>query len=185
VKTKEIFQNALQHYSGTIVLVSHDRFFLDQLVQRVFEIRDGALHEYTGNYTYFVQKRENEIAAAESQANIQGANDVQDPPGPAASKGAFKSRDQRRLEAEDRNRRGKLKAELLRELPGLEMEIAELEGLKKRDQFLLCDPEVLNESKRIKPLMQELNTATTRLGELYRRWEELTREMEKIDKTDL
>ncbi len=68
LKTKEIFQNALQHYSGAIVLVSHDRFFLDQLVQRVFEIRDGAMHEYTGNYSYFVQKREQEMAADELAA---------------------------------------------------------------------------------------------------------------------
>ena len=65
--------------------------------------------------------------------------------------------------------------ELKRELPALEKEIAELEKLKTRNQELLCDPEVLKDSKRIKPLMQELNAATTRLAELYRRWEELTR----------
>ena len=64
LKTKDIFQNALLHYSGTIVLVSHDRYFLDHLVSRVFEIRDGRLHEYTGNYSYFIQKREAEFAAA-------------------------------------------------------------------------------------------------------------------------
>ena len=75
VKTKDIFQNALQHYSGTIVLVSHDRYFLDQLVQRVFEIRDGGLHEYTGNYSYFIQKREQEIAAAAAQERTAPAPD--------------------------------------------------------------------------------------------------------------
>ncbi len=67
----------------------------------------------------------------------------------------------------------------------MENEIAELEELKKRNQLLLCDPGVLNDSKRIKPLMQELNTASNRLAERYRRWEELTRELEKIDKMDL
>ena len=185
LKTKDIFQNALQHYSGTIVLVSHDRFFLDQLVQRVFEIRDGDLHEYTGNYSYFVQKREQEIAAAVIPENTPDPNHSQAVTEPVGGKGAFKSKDQRRQEAEARNRQGKIKSELKKELPALEKEIAELERLKTRNQLLLCDPEVLKESKRIKPLMLELNMATTRLAELYRRWEELTGQLEKVDTKDL
>ncbi|HSQ36104.1 MAG TPA: ATP-binding cassette domain-containing protein, partial [Candidatus Binatia bacterium] len=180
VKTKEIFQNALQHYSGAIVLVSHDRYFLDRLVQRVFEIRDGALHEYTGNYSYFVQKREQETAVAEAQAPA-----VDRPAeAPPTARAAFRSREQRRLQAEDRNRRGRLKAALKKELPGLETEIAELEALKKRNQALLCDPDVLNESQRIEPLMRELNAVSVLLVERYGRWEELTRELENIDKMD-
>jgi ATP-binding cassette, subfamily F, member 3 len=184
VKTKEIFQNALQHYSGTIVLVSHDRYFLDQLVQRVFEIRDGGLFEYTGNYSYFVQKREQEIAAAAALENAPAADPAQAVVEPAAGKGVFKSKEQRRQEAEARNRRGKLKTELKRELPVIELEIAVLERLKTKNQLLLCDPEVLRDSKRIKPLMLELSKANPRLVELYRRWEELTRELENIDKID-
>jgi len=184
VKTKDIFQNALQHYSGTIVLVSHDRYFLDQLVQRVFEIRDGGLFEYTGNYSYFVQKREQEIAAAEALENAPDAAPAQAVAEPAAAKGVFKSKEQRRQEAEARNRRGKLKTELKRELPVIELEIAVLERLKTRNELWLCDPEVLRDSKRIKPLMLELSKAKPRLVELYRRWEELTAELEKIDKMD-
>jgi ATP-binding cassette subfamily F protein 3 len=187
LKTKDIFQNALQHYSGTIVLVSHDRYFLDQLVQRIFEIRDNGLHEYTGNYSYFVQKREREIAAAaiQEKENTPDPNHSQAVAEPVGGKRVFKSKEQRRQEAEARNRQGKIKRELKKELPALEVEIAELEKLKTRNQLLLCDPEVLKESKRIKPLMLELNMATPRLAELYRRWEELTRQLEKVDTTIL
>jgi ATP-binding cassette subfamily F protein 3 len=185
LKTKDIFQNALQHYSGSIVLVSHDRYFLDQLVQRVFEIRDGGLHEYTGNYSYFVQKREREITAAANQGTIPDADHSQAASDPAEGKGVFKSREQRRLEAESRNRRGKIKMEIKKELPALEKEISEMEQLKNRNQLLLCDPEVLKESKRIKPLMLELNMAASRLTELYHRWEELTGQLEKVDKMEL
>jgi ATP-binding cassette subfamily F protein 3 len=184
LKTKDIFQNALQHYSGAIILVSHDRYFLDQLVQRVFEIREGGLHEYTGNYSYFVHKREKEIAAAEILGNTPDPDRPRPEAEPLGGKGAFKSREQRRQEAENRNRRGKIKTELSKELPGLEKEIAELEKLKTLNQSLLCDPGVLKESRRIKPLMLELNVASTRLAELYQRWEELTRELEKVDKMD-
>jgi ATP-binding cassette subfamily F protein 3 len=180
LKTKEIFQNALQHYAGTIVLVSHDRHFLDQLVQRVFEIRDGRMYEYAGNYSYFAQKREQEMAVAVAETVAEPGQ----PPGAAGlaeSKKGGKSREQRRLEAEDRNRRSKLKMEIGRELPGLEEEISALERLKTLNQSLLCDPDVLKDSARIKPLMQELNQASRRLAELYHRWEDLTRQLEKVD----
>jgi ATP-binding cassette subfamily F protein 3 len=64
IKTREIFQNALLNYHGTILIVSHDRYFLDCLVDRVFELRDGICHEYPGNYSYFIEKRREEQNAA-------------------------------------------------------------------------------------------------------------------------
>ena len=64
IKTREIFQNALLNYRGTILIVSHDRYFLDCLVGRVFELRDGVCHEYRGNYSYFIEKRREEQNAA-------------------------------------------------------------------------------------------------------------------------
>jgi ATP-binding cassette, subfamily F, member 3 len=64
IKTREIFQNALLNYHGTILIVSHDRYFLDCLVDRVFELRDGICYEYRGNYSYFIEKRREEQNAA-------------------------------------------------------------------------------------------------------------------------
>jgi len=55
--TKELFQRALLKYSGTILIVSHDRFFLDNLITRVIEIRDGKTYNYPGNHSYFIEKR--------------------------------------------------------------------------------------------------------------------------------
>ena len=57
IRTKDVFQNALIHYSGTVAIVSHDRYFLDHLVNKVFELKDGAITDYTGNYSYFIEKR--------------------------------------------------------------------------------------------------------------------------------
>jgi ATP-binding cassette subfamily F protein 3 len=63
IRTKDIFQNALIRYSGTVAIVSHDRYFLDHLVNRVFELKDGALVEYRGNYSYFIEKRTQTLCA--------------------------------------------------------------------------------------------------------------------------
>jgi ATP-binding cassette subfamily F protein 3 len=187
VKTKDIFQNALLHYSGTIILVSHDRYFLDHLVGRVFEIRDGRLHEYIGNYSYFIHKRDAEKAAAALGLAATGRADTAgEDPGtavPGVNKPG-KSRDLRRHEAEERNQRGKIKKEISRELHKLEAEIMELESIKIRNQALLCDPEVLQESARIKPLMQELKVADRRLAELLRRWEEMMRQHEELERPE-
>lgn len=187
-KTKDIFQNALLHYSGTIILVSHDRFFLDHLVRRVFEIREGRLREYGGNYSYFIQKRDAERAAAAqpepAETGLAAAAGVN--PGSAVPdvKKAGKSRESRRLEAEERNQLGKIKKEITRELHELEAEIMELESVKARDQALLCDPNILQDSARIKSLMQQLKAVERRLPELLRRWEELMRQQEELKRPE-
>ena len=185
VKTKDIFQNALLHYSGTIILVSHDRYFLDHLVHRVFELRDGRLYEYLGNYSYFIQKRDSERAAAAQleHAETAAADAAGQDPGPGVPdpKKPGKSRDMRRLEAEERNQRGKIKKEIARELNQLEAEIMELESVKERHQALLCDPEVLKESARIKPLMKELKETERQLNELLPRWEKLMHSLQDLE----
>ncbi|HEX7501897.1 MAG TPA: ABC-F family ATP-binding cassette domain-containing protein, partial [Acidobacteriota bacterium] len=108
VKTKDIFQNALLHYSGTIVLVSHDRYFLDHLVHRVFEVRDGQLHEYTGNYSYFIQKRAAEVEA-ETPSAVPPSPEGKAPASAADTPGKQgRTKDARRQEAEERNRRGQI-----------------------------------------------------------------------------
>jgi len=182
LKTKDMFQNALLRYSGTIILVSHDRYFLDNLVGRVLELRDGRLHEYTGNYSYFIHKREDELAAAALGRETDDAGPGQPPPAAAETprKGG-KSKEERRQEAEERNRRSALKKDFSRELHELEGEIVELEELTARNQSLLCDPEVLQDSPRIQALMKELNEAERRLKKLLPRWEALMRGLEELE----
>jgi ATP-binding cassette, subfamily F, member 3 len=181
VKTKDIFQSALLHYSGTIVLVSHDRYFLDHLVHRVFEVRDGQLHEYTGNYSYFIQKRAAELEA-ETPPAVSPSPAGQAPVSEADVPGKqVRTKEGRRQEAEERNRRGRIKKDISRELHELEAKIVELEGTKGRNQSLLCDPETLKDSARIKPLMQELKKVELELNGLLPRWEKLMHGLEDLE----
>jgi ATP-binding cassette subfamily F protein 3 len=144
LKTKEIFQNALLGYSGTVVIVSHDRFFLDRHVNRVIEMCNGQCYEYHGNYSYFIQKR------SEMDAAVQGKSDennsqirvgaIQNGRGPMAElprsreltpgRRALKTKEEKRLEAEERNRLSRITKALKNELVTLESRISHLEEMK-------------------------------------------------------
>lgn len=94
-ETKEPFQKALLSYGGTILIVSHDRAFLDDLVGRVLEIRDGKLYDYPGNYSWFIEKRAAQLAAESTAAAAKQARPEAAPE---------KSKEQKRAEADERNR---------------------------------------------------------------------------------
>ena len=190
IKTREIFQNALLSYQGTILIVSHDRFFLDCLVDRVFEIRDGVCHEYPGNYSYFIEKRrEAQMAAAAPPPPAPSASQPADqtPLAPAESENlqqkqdaGRKTKEERRQEAEERNRISRATSSLRRQLTETEERIALLEAKQKENELILCEPEIYREPERIKLLNQELRSISTELEDLYYTWNDLTLKIESL-----
>ena len=193
LKTKEIFQNALLGYTGTVIIVSHDRFFLDCLVNRVIEIRDGGCNEYHGNYSYFIQK------SSEMDATIPGRIDEKQPQKPTGStetdrplavavppdgqgvtlnRRAFKTKEERRLEAEERNRLSRITRTLKSELKTLENRIIHLEEKKAEHERTLCGPDIYREPQQIKQLNQELIDIASELENLYTSWEDVTQKLE-------
>ena len=185
LKTKDIFQNALLSYTGTVVIVSHDRFFLDRLVHRVIEIRDGRRHEYLGNYSYFIQKR-SEMA----QADAGSENALQAESGPLSGTGdlpsnkkSFKTKEEKRLEAQERNRLSRITRDLKNELAALEDRIARLEEKKAETETVLCAPDIHREPHKIKQLNNELADIARELEPLYTAWDRMTAEMETVLQT--
>jgi ATP-binding cassette subfamily F protein 3 len=225
IKTREIFQSALLKYQGTILIVSHDRYFLDCLVGRVFELRDGICHEYRGNYSYFIEKRREEMnrdttapalapadrepaapAAAAAQAAktpMPGTADGITPPvsgkasaDPAvnrtvAGKAALKpgpersrkTREEKRQEAEERNRISRATASLRQKLADTETMIAVLEAKQREDEQALCEPEIYRDPERIKTLNLGLKAAVAELEDLYYQWNDLTLRIEAFEES--
>jgi len=176
LKTKEIFQNALLGYTGTVVIVSHDRFFLDHLVSRVIEIRDGRCYEYLGNYSYFIQKRGEMTSAISGTAGERPfqteANEAM--PG----RRPFKTKEEKRLEAEERNRLSSIMSAFKTKLKALENHIIHLEEKKVDNEKILCEPGIHREPQKIKMLNQELLDITRELENLYASWDTLTQKIE-------
>ncbi len=157
--TREIVERALLKYQGTLLIVSHDRHFLDSLAERVLEIRDGNLYDYPGNYSYFLEKRE-ETLAANSQIQNTGQK--------------LKPDKQRREELL------KITRELRKKISQTEQLIAELESRKQAIDSDLCNPEILANSERIQNLMIERNRLESQLEAQYSIWENLSQELESV-----
>ena len=188
LNTKELFQRALLQYGGTLLIVSHDRHFLDNLVDRVLEIRDGRLYDYPGNYSWFLEKREeglkkqNEAPSTvlKSSGNAANEKNLTEKNATEKNQGAYKTREQKKQEAEERDRVARVNRGFRKELAPLEVCIAGMEDRRNEIDECLCAPEVLSDSVRVQSLMKERGELEQNLAESYARWEELTLLMEDV-----
>ncbi|MGD0169809.1 MAG: ribosomal protection-like ABC-F family protein [Smithella sp.] len=170
LKTKDIFQNALINYHGTVAIVSHDRYFLDNLVNKVFELKDGTINDYHGNYSYFIEKRNQAVTPAPDENISQ----------PLLKDQAFKTKERKRLEAEERNKTYKIRAALQKDLQAVEKKIASLEAKKSGHETSLCDPQTHRDSVKIKTINLELKDINAELEHAYNIWTELHSKLEEL-----
>jgi len=165
--TKDLFQRALLKYSGTILIVSHDRYFLDNLIMRVIEIRDRRIYNYPGNYSYFIEKRNQLLAEINNSALASKGADQQKPKIKTLSK--LKKRE----EAEERNRIYRQNKDILDKLKSIEEKIRVSEKTKVGVENQLCDPLVLKDSKKVQDLMIDLKKHNHELAALTKTQKDL------------
>ncbi|MBR4195780.1 MAG: ABC-F family ATP-binding cassette domain-containing protein [Synergistaceae bacterium] len=154
--TREIVERALLKYQGTLLIVSHDRHFLDALAERVLEIRDGNLYDYPGNYSWFLEKREQTITPADDMKQ--------------SAKTKSPKRDDNLREIREIK---KAVSQAEKEISGHESRVAEIDGL-------LCLPETLRDSQKVQALMTERANLSRGLEELYSRWENLSLKLDGL-----
>jgi len=165
--TKELFQRALLKYSGTILIISHDRFFLDNLITRVIEIRDGWIYDYPGNYSYFIEKR-TQLLVKTNNSGLPTKRVEQQ-----KLKVKTLNKLKKRKEAKERNRIYRLNKDILDRLKSAKERIKVLEKNKAATESKLCDPVVLKDSKKVRNLMIDLKKYKQELTALTKTREEL------------
>jgi ATP-binding cassette subfamily F protein 3 len=175
--TKELFQKALLQYGGTLLIVSHDRHFLDALATRVFEIRDGTLLEYRGNYSYFIDKRTRIM----SEGALEGQNSsFSSGKESGIASSTSKNRDGRRGAAERRNELYRKRRALQELLAPVEKHLDEVEKEKRHIDCRLCEPDVLENSTEVQTLLIRRASLEKELEQLMPRWEELFLQIEAL-----
>ncbi len=120
MRSKDILKNAIMKYDGTVVIVSHDREFLDGMVQKVYEFRDGGVKEYLGGIYYFLEKRKLESLREIERREAPQKPAVQAAPNPGAAVSG-------KLTYEQRKEQEKQLRKLRRAVEGIEAELAAIE----------------------------------------------------------
>ncbi|WP_404996694.1 ABC-F family ATP-binding cassette domain-containing protein [Caldifermentibacillus hisashii] len=160
--SKEILENALVDFPGTILFVSHDRYFINRIATKVFELTTDGVTEYLGDYDYYIEKKE-EMMEIQKLSEESEHNQTQEP----ASDLDAKTRYEQEKELKKLERQKKRRVEEIETLiESLEMEIAE-----KEQQFL--HPEIYSDHTKVAELNKEIEKAKAKIETLLEEWSEL------------
>ena len=160
--SKEILENALIDYPGTILFVSHDRYFINRIASKVIELNLEGVTDYLGDYDYYVEKKlEQEELKALQQNEQQSA--IQSNP-------SEKTSYQQDKEAK------KLERQRQRRIEQIENQIEELEQAVEENEQLLCDPEVFQDHVKSLEINEENEKYKQELEQLMEEWTTLSEE---------
>ncbi|MFC2167941.1 ATP-binding cassette domain-containing protein [Acidobacteriota bacterium] len=165
----EALESALDTYKGTLLMISHDRYFLDKLVHRVAEVKNRTLEVYTGNYSYFLEKRNYELESKKQTKDIVSLKPV-----------SRKTKEQKRAEAESRQAVSKKRNQLQKEADLLEFKINKLEAEKNEMELLLANPETYKDSSSSVALQKDYASVKKELDKSYESWESVRLELEDL-----
>ena len=178
IASKEILEEALNNYSGTVLYVSHDRYFINQTATRILELVNQTFVNYIGNYDYYLEKKEEltkayaSVPSAEKAGNFgnRAAGNASESTGPSAGAASSKPsalswQEQKELQAKERKRKNDLKK--------TEEEISRLEERNEEIDHELTLEEVYSNSIKCQELTSERTQNEEKLEELYEKWESL------------
>jgi len=177
--SKDALEHALRDYDGTLLVISHDRYFLDRLVKRVIEIKDSQLYDYPGNYSYFLEKRNQ--YHPEGNANISDrSDDLVKVKAAQDSNNSRKSKEQKKAEAEARKIVSKRRSILQKRIDAIEGKLDLLTSRKSEVEIQLANPETYNDPEKSKKLNREYKEVESEIGSLEEEWEEKHLELEEL-----
>lgn len=158
--SKEILEDAISNFDGTVFYVSHDRYFINKTATRILDLTENGLINYKGNYDYYLEKKEEGLITPDS-ASIQQTTTAST--APSDSKEDWKRK--KELEREARKRANDLKK--------CEERIAELEAKSEELEATMALPENASSSAKLLELSREQSLVTDELEKLYAQWEQL------------
>ena len=160
LRSREVLEDALNSYEGTLVIVSHDRYFINRIATSVALVGAGRIERFDGDYDSYLERR---VATAESESHAGDGADAADERG--------RRREEKRREAEERNRRYRERRAVEERLEPLEREIAELEARLGEVEARQADPAVYADPALAAAVARDHGEARARLAVLYARWE--------------
>lgn len=150
IESKEVLEEALNSYEGTLLVISHDRYFLNKVVNKILELKADGIHEFLGNYDYYLDKKK---SMREEEAFLEEPEEI--------TKTQAKLNKKREREEKERLKKEKQAKD------ALEKEISELEKHKDKIHNELANPDIYDDIDRVNDLNFKLTEIDEKLDALY------------------
>lgn len=165
IMSKEILEDALNGYEGTILYVSHDRYFINRTAHRILDLTEGQFVSYVGNYDYYLEKHDTVMAAIEASTPQSADADNTAATKAAESEVKLDWKAQKEEQARLRKKENDMKK--------CEEKIAELEARISEIDTEMSDPAIGTQVAKLQELSKEQTSCQEQLEKLYEQWEEL------------
>jgi ATP-binding cassette subfamily F protein 3 len=164
LEAKEVLEQALEQYNGTLLFVSHDRYFINQLANKIVSVRDGQAKIYNGNYSYYLEEKQKQIATA------------------ATEKAApVKPVTQQKRSYQEQKRYDSQKRKLQRAISDAEKQIEKLEAAEQKIQQEMANPEIASNFDKLGPLQEQLTELDQQLETANQNWEKAIEDLDKFE----
>jgi ATP-binding cassette subfamily F protein 3 len=155
IMSREALEESLLSYDGTLLVISHDRYFLNKVIDKIYELKEEGIKEYLGNYSYYIEKKKNPLRYEEELAN------------------AGKSKTQIQDEKKKKRELEKQEKEKLQRVKNIETSISNNEKKLLELQNQLCLEEIYSNPQKSEEVNKEIASTENILEKLYTEWEEL------------
>lgn len=171
IEAKEVLEEALDNYDGTLLFVSHDRYFINELANKIISVRDGHAKIYNGNYSYYLDEKAKQ-AAATQEAEAQKA-ETETTPSASQNKG--------KLSYQEQKARDSQKRKLERAVSDAEARIEKLEAEEQEIQTEMANPDIAASFEKLGPLQEKLSAVQEQLDQANNDWENALEALDEFE----
>lgn len=171
IEAKEVLEEALDNYDGTLLFVSHDRYFINELANKIISVRDGHAKIYNGNYSYYLDEKAKQAATAQD-AEAQKA-ETETTTSASQNKG--------KLSYQEQKARDSQKRKLERAVSDAEAKIEKLEAEEKEIQTEMANPDIAASFEKLGPLQEKLSVVQEQLDQANNDWENALEALDEFE----
>lgn len=169
IEAKEVLEQALDNYDGTLLFVSHDRYFINELANKIILVRDGHAKIYNGNYSYYLDEKAKQAAA------------VQEAKAEQTESTTSANQNQGKLSYQEQKARDSQKRKLERAVSDAEARIEKLENEEQEIQTEMANPDIAASFEKLGPLQEKLSAVQEQLDQANTDWENALEALDEFE----
>lgn len=169
IEAKEVLEQALNTYDGTLLFVSHDRYFINELANKIISVRDGHAKIYNGNYSYYLDEKAKQAAA------------VQEAEAEQTESTTSANQNQGKLSYQEQKARDSQKRKLERAVSDAEARIEKLENEEQEIQTEMANPDIAASFEKLGPLQEKLSAVQEQLDQANTDWENALEALDEFE----